>query len=266
MALIVCDLDRTLIPNGTEPDDSSLSKFYQLIAGRTDITLAYATGRNLALFKQAEVDFGIKKPDFLLGAVGTEVFKNTADGLKIDPDWYKYLEAMHPNWFNQTIVNDLEAKIKNDVMWMQENDVQNRYKISYYLKTEDYRFEIVEIIENYLGQNQIEAEVVYSFDPHKNLGLIDILPIKATKLGALEFLINKLKVDREDVIYSGDSGNDLLPLTAGIKAVLVNNAREDVKAEAIRLVTERNFEDRLYISKENYAAGVIEGLKYFGVL
>jgi len=263
--LVVCDLDRTLIPNGQESYSGSLPKFYEMIDERPEITLAYATGRNLELFKLAETEFGIKKPDFLLGSVGTEVFKQEAGEMVPELDWYKYLEVQHANWSRDDLVQDLTGSFEENILWLQEDNVQNKYKVSYYLKDENYRSVVVEVMEKYLNQNNVEAEVVYSFDPHKNLGLIDVLPVKATKLGALEFLISKLNKDKEEVVYSGDSGNDLLPLTAGIKAVLVNNARDEVKEEALKIVKERSYEDKLYISKGNYADGVIEGLKYFGV-
>lgn len=276
--IIVCDLDRTLIPNGEEEYDNSLDEFYrrvsELKSKSSDVFLVYATGRNLELFKEAEKEYGIKKPDYFLGAVGTEVYenkhKNDQEELVEDPDWHEFVKREHPNWNRETIVADVEKLTKE--IYLQEESVQNPNKISYYLESEEKPEQIIEAISKYIDEKQISAEVVYSFDPHKDLGLIDILPKKATKLGALEFLIGKLGENSENVIYCGDSGNDLLPLTSGIKSVLVKNAREDVKEKALQIVEEKGIKEKLYIAKGgdrlngNYSSGVIEGLEYFGFL
>jgi sucrose-6F-phosphate phosphohydrolase len=284
--IIVCDLDRTLIPNGNEEYDNSLKEFYNRVSDLKDVVLVYATGRNLELFKEAEGEYGIKKPDYFLGSVGTEVYVNKKsfftrkNKLVPDSDWNSYVKKKHPNWDRESIVEYVE-KISGETFdqnaeqkefYLQEDSVQNKNKISYYLKDESQSDVIVGKISEYIRGNQINAEVVYSFDPHKDLGLVDILPKNATKLGALEFLIEKLREDSENVVYCGDSGNDLLPLTSGIKSVLVKNARDDVKEKAQKIVEEKGVKDKLYIAKGegrlngNYSSGVIEGLEYFGFL
>lgn len=264
--IIVCDLDRTLIPNGSDLYEGSLSDFYKLLSKKPEYTLVYATGRNMNLFEQAEKEWGIQKPDYLLASVGTEVFKKEKGELVLDSTWETYVDSKHSNWNTDRIIKDIDVHLQNDNLILQEKEVLNKYKISYYLKDLNSKKDIVEKIENYLFAKQIDAEVIYSFDPIKEVGLIDVLPKSATKLGSLEFLITKLQEEKENVVYCGDSGNDLLPLTAGIKAVLVNNALPEVKEEAIKISKERGFEDKLYIAHKNYSDGVIEGLVYFNIL
>jgi len=272
--IIVCDLDRTLIPNGKDEYDNSLDEFYRIIENNKDITLVYATGRNLELFKQAEKEYKIKKPEFFVGSVGTEVYINEDDELVEDSDWDSYVKEKHPNWNRNEIVNYGKENFEgiSNEFYLQEELVQNKNKISYYLKDENKSEEIISKFEEYLKGENILAEVVYSFDPHKGLGLLDILPKHATKLGAVEFLIEKLNENKENVIYCGDSGNDLLPLTSGIKSVLVKNAREEVKEDALKIIDEKGIDrDKLYIAKGegrlngNYSSGVIEGLEFFGL-
>jgi len=272
--IIVCDLDRTLIPNGKEEYDNSLNEFYERIEKNKDITLVYATGRNLELFKQAEEEYPIKKPDFFIGAVGTEVYINKGGELLEDSDWDSYVKNKHPNWDRKEIINHVSenfSEIDSD-FYLQEDSVQNKNKISYYLKDRNKSTEIISKIEEYIKEKNILAEAVYSFDPHKDLGLLDILPRYATKLGAVEFLIEKLGEKKDNVIYCGDSGNDLLPLTSGIKSVLVKNAREEVKEQALKIINEKGIDSgKLYIAKGNdklngnYSSGVIEGLDFFEI-
>ncbi|MFW5887234.1 MAG: HAD-IIB family hydrolase [Bacteriovoracia bacterium] len=283
--IIVCDLDRTLVPNGAEEYDGSLEEFYKRVSELKDVVLVYATGRNLDLFLEAEKEYNLKIPDFFLGSVGTEVFQKKKSFLSKktklvpDPDWQKYVRERHPNWNREKIIQGIKeitgeffGENSEQNFYLQESGVQNENKISYYLKGEDLVDEITFKLEEYINKNKILAEVVYSFDPHKNLGLVDVLPKYATKLGAVEFLVKKLGRNLEDVVYCGDSGNDLLPLTSGIKSILVKNAREDVKQKALEIVKEKRIEDKLYIARGNnkmngnYSSGVIEGLEHFKVL
>jgi sucrose-6F-phosphate phosphohydrolase len=264
--IIASDLDRTLLPNGKWENDDSLEKFYNLVK---EHTLVYVSGRNLNLYKKAKEEFGIKTPDYFLGAVGTEVFVSDGDELVYDEDWAKYLEDKHPNWNRGEVVQMVAENIIDEKnFYLQESDVQNNYKISYYLKNVDDNKDIVNTIKNILLNREINAKVVYSFDPEKKIGLVDILPTHANKMGALEFLIEKLGMSKKDVIYAGDSGNDLLPIEAGFKSILVKNAPDEIKRKARDLAKE----DNVYIAQGsdegngNYSSGVIEGLKYFGVI
>lgn len=262
--IIACDLDRTLIPNGHEPDDKALERFYQYIH-RIDHTLVYVTGRNLDMVQEAYELFGLRVPDYLIASVGTMVYVNQDGELILDPEWKTYVHNNQPAWDRERIISALTT---NEHMFLQEQEVQNEFKVSLYadldLTEEDARAILKETLHTVEG-----IEIVYSVDPHKRTGLIDILPACATKLGALEYVREKHNEHKDNVIYAGDSGNDILPLTFGYKAIVVKNASDPVKEEVKRKARENNVEDRVYIAtgttKEsgNYASGVIEGLQYF---
>ena len=52
--LLICtDLDRTLIPNGTQPESSGARDHFALLVGRPEVTLAYVSGRHRALVETA---------------------------------------------------------------------------------------------------------------------------------------------------------------------------------------------------------------------
>jgi len=274
--LLVCDLDRTLIPNGKESEDDTLKNFYNKIKDIKNTTLVYASGRNLNLLKKGKAKYKLELPEYFLGSVGTEVYllKKNFFGLKKlipDPDWDNYVKNENPNWNRESLVETVSVMTNNN-FYLQEESVQNKFKVSYYLNKEtsknefeynEFKDRILKEIQEKLDDLNLKAELIYSFDQKKSIGLVDILAKKASKLSALEFLIKKLNYNREDVIYAGDSGNDLLPLTAGINAILVNNARPEIKQKALEIVKEKGSEDRLFISTKNYSAGVIEGVNYF---
>jgi len=264
--IIACDLDRTLLPNGEEPDDNSLRRLYSYLTG-IDHTLVYATGRNLAMMESAYLEYDLKIPDYLIASVGTMVYKREDDGLVLDPHWITHVYKHHPAWNREVIVSALK---NTEYLSLQESGVQNEFKISFYASVSTEEKRVRSDIE-YALQNIEGIEIIYSIDPNKNIGLVDILPTAATKLTALEYIRTSLKKEKDDVLYAGDSGNDILPLTYGYKAVLVKNAREEVKEEVLRITREKNHSDRLYVATGsesehgNYASGVMEGIQYFSI-
>ncbi len=86
----------------------------------------------------------------------------------------------------------------------------------------------------------------------------------------MEFLQKKLDYSLEEVIFAGDSGNDLPVLSSQINSVLVDNASNDIKSEAQQLAAVSGNADSLYIANSsqlemngNYSAGVLEGVWHY---
>lgn len=265
--LIVCDLDRTLLPNGHEQDDGGLSVFSTFVKDRT-FTLAYASGRNLGLFKEACEEFPLPLPDYFFGDVGTVLYKNDQDEMREDDSWFSYISKNTPNWEWNTIkeiTTHPHARLQED--WR-----QNTYKLSYYVDDLLRGQLVADEMSKSLEKNNISASAIYSVDPLKNVGLIDILPTIATKVTAVEFLRTQLKLEKDEVVYCGDSGNDILPLTNGYKSILVANASPEVRQAVLALHKQNNTEQNLYIASGNelqngnFASGVMEGLVHFGAI
>lgn len=264
--LVACDLDRTLIPNGHEPDKDSLSLFSQFIKARK-FTLAYVSGRNLKLFEEARSVYSIPLPDYFVGDVGTVLYKKEGAVVITDDSWSAYIGENTPNWDWEKI-----AEItKNPSARMQEKWKQNTFKLSYYIDDISKSEYVLQTMNKALVRAGVNADVVYSVDPLKNVGLVDILPSIATKVTAVEFLRKRLGLEKDEVVYCGDSGNDILPLTFGYKSIIVANASNEIKDEVTKINSQRGFSDNLYIAKGNhkyngnYASGVLEGLEYFGL-
>jgi HAD superfamily hydrolase (TIGR01484 family) len=69
-------------------------------------------------------------------------------------------------------------------------------------------------------------------DPFEGQGLLDFLPRDVSKAYALKWWSDYHGVSHSDVVFAGDSGNDLAALTAGFCAILVANADRGVAREA----------------------------------
>jgi hypothetical protein len=113
--------------------------------------------------------------------------------------------------------------------------------------------------------------MVYSHDSQTGTGLLDFLPAAATKQTALEFIAAEMGADKQDVVFCGDSGNDIFPLTAGFSGVLVRNA-DDQLVSGVREAMAANPTIRVYFAKGGfkglngyYTSGVIEGAYHYGL-
>ena len=153
---------------------------------------------------------------------------------------------------------------------LQEHSKQNRYKLSYYVPLHSDCSALDKVIRARLKKANVPASLVWSVDEPAGIGLLDVLPAGATKFHAIEFLMQTLGFVFADTLFSGDSGNDLEVLASPVPAVLVANARAEVRAEALRLALERDTREALYLAKGgflnmngNYSAGIVEGLAHY---
>ena len=76
MSLLVCtDLDRTLIPNGPQSESQEARTRFTRFVAHPEITLAYVSGRHRALVEQAIGNYRLPVPDFVIGDVGTTIYR-----------------------------------------------------------------------------------------------------------------------------------------------------------------------------------------------
>ena len=81
----------------------------------------------------------------------------------------------------------------------------------------------------------------------------------------LEYLWHKLGLEKGNIVYAGDSGNDLLAFVSGFNAVIVANTADAVKQEARLQAQRKNITQHLFFATGKYAAGVIDGCYHFNI-
>ena len=265
--LLCSDLDRTILPNGDAPESEAARPLLRKLAARPEVTLAYVSGRHQALLQEAIDQYALPVPDYAVGDVGTTIYQVRNGEWERSEAWHAEIAA---DWGGRT--HDDLARLLADIpgLRMQEASKQNVLKLSYYVDDVDRRGRIVAAAEQRLADAGIAASVVWSIDDLEGVGLLDVLPRNATKRHAVEFLIRALEVPPERAVFAGDSGNDLPVLTSGLQAVLVANARDDVRQEALDGARAGGIPGRLYPARGdflgmngNYSAGVLEGLAHF---
>jgi len=268
-SLLICtDLDRTLIPNGPQPESALARERFAALVGQDDICLAYVSGRHRALVEQAIDEFHLPVPDFVIGDVGTTIYRVGAEHLwQYDKAWEK---AIARDWagYNHAQLAAMLADV--DALRMQEAEKQNHCKLSYYMPLDADGDAWVAMVESRLSAAGIRCRAIYSIDEEACVGLLDILPQSASKLHAIEALISSTGFDLAHTVFCGDSGNDMEVLVSSVPSVLVANATEEVRAQALAEAENLGNPDALYIASGglmgmngNYAAGMLEGIAHY---
>jgi len=265
MKILATDLDRTLLPNGSWPADAGAIDLFNELTQRHDVLVVYVTGRNLALTENAIGEFGIRYPHVLIGDVGTSIRKYGQNGWMPHAGWDVHVQRTSPRW-DVDAVRSAVAGV--DGLTEQEREHCGPFKQSYYVD-HDRNEDVLKAVDERV-KGRFDEVIVYSFDSQSGKGLLDFLPHSATKQTALEYIADELGTDKSDVVFCGDSGNDIFPLTAGFCGVLVRNADEQLVA-GVRQAADAQPGLRLYFAKGGfkglngfYTSGVIEGAYHYG--
>lgn len=260
--LLCVDLDRTLIPNGRQPESPAAKAIFKRLVSREEVTLVYVTGRHRVLIEQAIADFDLPQPDFAIADVGTTIYRIDSSGWR---QWDEWDAQIAPDWRGLTHDEIYRSLSVFPALQLQENEKQNRHKLSFYVPLETDVQALVGEMDARLKQEGVKANLIWSIDEKASLGMLDVLPASANKLHAIRFLMQQKGFSHGNTIFAGDSGNDLDALMSDIPAVLVANADAEVKSQ----VSNAN-RQTLYIAKGgylgmngNYSAGILEGVAHY---
>ncbi len=266
--LLLCtDLDRTLLPNGHEPESAGAREQFTALAQYPEITLAYVTGRHRALVQEAIGDYRLPQPDYVISDVGTRIYRSEDDHWQPWPQWETEIDG---DWGGMKHAQ-LHALFRDlPELQLQEQSKQNTHKLSYYVSLKADSEALLAIMQRRLAEHHVRASLIWSIDEVAATGLLDVLPARATKLHAIEFLAAQLGIKIQDTLFAGDSGNDLPVLSSAVPSVLVANASTEVREAALALAAAAGHADALYIAtggflgmNGNYSAGILEGMMHF---
>lgn len=274
--LLLCtDMDRTIIPNGFQSEDAHARKQFVSFCSQPEIILVYVTGRHEALVKQAIKNYKLPMPAYAITDVGTKIYRIEGAQWQELSSWD---EEIKKDW-NGKKHDDLKALFGDlSDLKLQELSKQNTHKLSYYVSLHLSQKNLLSLMSQRLEEIGVKASLVWSIDEPKGIGLLDVLPRNATKVHAIDFLYQHLGYALDEVMFAGDSGNDLPVLASNILSVLVANAADEIKEDALRLAKNQNNLQSLYLAtgkntgtntstntstNGNYSAGVLEGVYHF---
>ncbi len=266
--LLICtDLDRTLLPNGTPAESPMARAIFAQLVSRPEVCLAYVSGRSRELIETAIQEYQLPSPDWAIGDVGTTLYRVAADDWEYSSSWEQEIAR---DWQGATAA-DLQSLFTDmPTLTLQPADRQNRYKLSYFLPLSADLEAVASAMQAQLDRHQIAASWIYSVDEAAEVGLVDILPARATKLHAVEFLMRQQGFDEQNTVFAGDSGNDLPVLVSRVPAVLVANSTDRVIAQAQQQSYQQGTTDYFYLARGdflgmngNYSAGILEGIAHY---
>lgn len=236
--LMITDIDNTLVG-----DNESMRRLLVLLERHRDrLAWGVATGRSLDLTLEAMTEYNISMPDILICAVGTEIFYGP--DLRKDKGWQTHISQ---GWK----LDEVKAALSRlDFLTVQEAEGQSSHKISYYM--EDNAEQLAQV-HRCLQDEKLQCQVIYSHGQ-----FLDILPLRASKGKAINYIKYKYEFPSSKVMVAGDSGNDEDMLRGRTNGLVVGNHSEELKALKGR--------QRIYFSAKNYAAGIIDGLVDYGML
>ncbi len=231
--LLVSDLDGTLLG-----DVGAAARFSDWFTARRDRwRLAYATGRTLASVMDLVRTGALIAPDAIVSNVGTEIHDPAGDRW---PDW----PSADPAWDVDRVARTM-ATLPG--ISPQPSDAQTAVKASYHAI--DLSDASLADIRSRLADDGLDATLVYSAGRY-----LDVLPAWGGKARATGFLAAAWGFELDQVVVSGDSGNDLDMLESGVLAIVVGNAGPELDHLA---------GERIYRARAAYADGVLEGLRHW---
>ena len=265
--LICTDLDRTLLPNGRQPESSEARACFTRLVSRPEVTLAYVSGRHRELVEDAIREYELPLPDWVIGDVGTTIYQvRSGDWLH----WHEWEQRIAGDWRGLNAIDLRPLFTDLPSLRLQEESKQNRYKLSYYLPIKSDIDALQREMSRRLNALKVAASLIYSVDEAASTGLLDVLPACATKLHAVQFLMQHRGFNYSNTVFAGDSGNDLPILASAIQSVLVANADREIIEQAIIEARQQETMAAFYLAQGsflgmngNYSAGILEGVAHY---
>ncbi len=260
-SVLASDLDGTLIPlpNSAFNYDDLISIKEMLI--ESNASVVFATGRHFESVIEAIDQYDLPTPDWIVCDVGSAIYKRVLDGFECFDIYAAHLVEV-AGGVNRQAIEDALASV--DGLAMQPPDHQQQFKISYQ-STSNSVNQLVDEINQRLNEANLSYDCMGSVDPFLNCGLIDVMPRGISKAYALLWLSTHANFHPNEVIYAGDSGNDLAALISGFRAIIVANSSEGLEGKVRASLAQRGLADRLYVAQSTASSGVLEGCRHFGL-
>jgi sucrose-phosphate synthase len=237
--LLIVDIDGTLIGDNasTEMLRTYLKDHHEKLG------FGVATGRDIYSAQEVLHKHGLDNADIFISSVGTEIYYG--ESLSFDKGWRSHI---HKKW-KPDLIRSVLSRIP--FLTLQQGDLSQRpFKISYEINNGNSKEEAIPLIHNELLKHNLAYHLIFSHGT-----LVDILPYRASKGQAINYLAKKWQINHSKIITAGNSGNDRDMLIGKVKGIVVGNYESELQS----LKKNKN----VYFSKEYFAAGIRDGLSYW---
>jgi sucrose-phosphate synthase len=225
-------------------DQTSLAELLKLIYGqRKAFIFGIAAGRHLDDALAVLRQHAIPEPDILITNQGTQI--HYAPDLTRDTAWEQHIDH---HW-NPQEIRTLLADIAG--LRMQPKSGQSAFKISYFM---DPATADVTEIRQILMRNDQTVNLVFSFGQ-----FLDIVPARASKGLALRWCADQFGIPLENTLVAGVTRADEDMLRGNTMGVVVANQQPPE-------LSDLGDTDKIYFSKNQYAAGILEAIEHYQFL
>lgn len=248
--VLASDIDNTL--TGNLPALEGLAQQLAALRKQNKLRLFLTTGRTLREVLDGFEQENIPQADAIISLVGTEIYLPPfEENMKPLSEWDERLHQQFSRERAVGFVADIEGAE------IQPKHYNTPLKVSYHLDQSPNPEKAVQRLKQQVAEYGNGYQVIWSSGKD-----LDILPAAAGKGKAIRFLLSFLDLEPQQVITAGDSGNDRSMLEEFEHGIVVANAQPELK----KLKEDVTSNSKLYFAHKPYAAGVAEGLRYFGVL
>lgn len=250
MWVLASDIDNTL--TGDEAALRRLSQRLQEMRDAGDLFLILSTGRRLPDILKGFDGEGLPEPDAIIAQIGTEIYMPPFS-TEMAP-MGSWEERLLHDFSREEALSFLEGI---DGVDMQHPVFNTPLKVSVHLDRAPEPGAVVDEVHRRIERKGAadRFRVVWS-----SMRDLDIIPEKAGKGHAIQYLLEEMDLDPRRLVVAGDSGNDLSMFEVSPAGIVVANAQPEL--EQLR----EEARDDIYFAGAERAAGVMEGLKHFGVL
>ncbi|WP_165698783.1 HAD-IIB family hydrolase [Bremerella volcania] len=261
--VLATDLDGTLIPLKDNAENKGDLIQLERALRENNVTLTFVTGRHLESVQDAIERYALPTPDWVICDVGTSIYQRTDDdSFQIAQPYVDHLQSI----VGEVSTSRLREEFASlESLRVQEEEKQGPFKLSFYCDAKRLH-EVHDAVLDQLTHRRLPYSLISSVDPFNGDGLIDLLPTDVSKAHALQWWTDHAGMDNRQLVFSGDSGNDLAAMTAGYRTIVVGNASAELMETVHQHYEARMQLDRLYLAEKTATSGVLAGCRHFGLI
>lgn len=279
--ILATDLDGTLIPSSASTGMSSIPsgsalltraidplseemalEHLRLRAMKGEIEIIFVTGRHYQSVREAIRSYHLPTPEWIICDVGSSIMRRSDQGYQMFYEYSAHLDTITQGCPPSSIASDLSAI---GLLRLQEPEKQTVNKLSFYCDA-PLMDQSVDEICRFITTNRFPHSVVSSLDPFSGEGLIDVMPAGVDKAFALHWWSTWHGIDRNQIVFAGDSGNDYAALTSSFRGILVGNAEPQLAKRVAEHHQRCGSIDRIYLASGRFTAGVVEGCRHYRII
>ncbi|MEW4491005.1 HAD-IIB family hydrolase [Thalassoglobus sp. JC818] len=258
--ILATDLDGTLIPLDGRADHVQDLQTLAEALRQNGIPICFASGRHYEIILDAIATYRLPTPDWIICDVGTTILSRVNDDYAVEEAYRQHLQEL----MGDSSFRDIQHSLHDlDELRLQEEEKQGEFKLSFYTDA-DSLSATVDKVRDRLGETPVS--LIDSVDPFTGDGLIDLLPAGTSKAYALNWWADAQGVKHENIVYAGDSGNDLAAFQAGFRSIVVQNAPDWLAEKVAEHHSSKDWTNRFYRAERDATSGVLEGCRHFGLI